>query len=201
MQTWWILSSLLTLELSWFSPCTIHVRVESLKTFEMPPDEFGMRCKKEGGSAARQTDRPTENAQRSSGIGLLFSSDGLNKLSKRFAGSIQRGEATDTLKNEPHMNVNLHSLRFMDCADFIPELLLCIFVLSKALRKVFAQRWSQFRASSHSLWHTHPDADDGDILVDRAKYHGYQISSVMILHNTIYSRTTQFRLFMNNIKT
>ena len=35
----------MTVELSWFSPCTIHVRVESLKTFEMPPDEFGMRCK------------------------------------------------------------------------------------------------------------------------------------------------------------
>ena len=84
----------------------------SLKTFEMPPDEFGMRCKKEGRRQRgkptdRPTDRPTENAQRSSGIGLLFSSDGLNKLSKRFArprpaGSIQRGEATDTLKNEPH---------------------------------------------------------------------------------------------------
>ena len=38
-------------------------RVGSLKTFEMPPDEFGMRCKKEGErgrEAVRQTDdRPT----------------------------------------------------------------------------------------------------------------------------------------------
>ena len=42
-------------ELSRFSPCTIHVRVESLKTFEMPPDEFGMRCKE--GEREKKADR------------------------------------------------------------------------------------------------------------------------------------------------